>query len=147
MHPTQEIISEIKALSSHYPKRARSTADEERWLMDWATDLSGFDPRDIRLVCAQWRSGESNRMPTPGELVSKCRTLVKPELARRVEPPPEREFSREHKARMQAAVMDLIGELGSAAKRRGSLDRRPGETETQQAERLWPSHRVDRMRT
>ena len=85
----RNLESEVKALSSHYPRRQLSPGDYERWLSDYAGDLETLAASDVRLACAIWRQGESKKMPTPGELKAACNRLHSIEQAARViEPPP-----------------------------------------------------------
>ena len=150
MSSTVEIMGEIKALSQHYPRRQLSAADQVRWFEDYANDLSdaGFDATDVRIACANWRTSEEKSMPTPGQLLAYCRKVFRPErVAALIEPPPQRaRVSLEERARVKRMLEDLAVDL----RRTGNVDfrklaRRPGETEVEQAERLWPSHRVDRV--
>lgn len=67
----ETIISEIKALSSHYRRRPLAPADEARWLADFVTDLGELPLDAVRSGCAHWRRNE-RKFPTPGELRGAC---------------------------------------------------------------------------
>lgn len=115
----QEVLTEIKALAVHYPRRQLGQADLLRWYDDYATDLSnaGFDAMDVRLGCALWRTSDAKKMPSPGELMVTCAKIVRPEKYR-VLPPPKREepvYSEEHKAEMRRLLTGLAAEIAARA--------------------------------
>lgn len=139
-------------MSLHYPRRQLAPADFERWLDDYVDDLTrnGFDAVDVRIACRNWRDGDTRKMPTPGELLAYCRSVFRAERHQgygQVQALPRREP--EPNLPLEEAQQLMRG-LAASLKGRSALDlkalaRRPGGREAEQAERLWPSHRVDRM--
>lgn len=119
--------------------------DYERWLLDYAEDLSAFSISDVRLACAMWRQGEHRRMASPGELMATCRRMTAALPRPHHEPEPEPRVPRD--PAVYEGFRKLIADLGRGSNRMDfkRLARRAGETPAQQAERLWPSHRVDRI--
>lgn len=147
MTDKSEILEEIRALSLHYPRRQLSPKDQLRWLEDYADDMGGYRPMDVRLACAQWRQSEARGMPTPGELITKCRAMVSPDRITRQAPERPR-VSPEERARVGEMMRAWAAErrAGEGVNRMDfrRLSRRPGETEVDQARRLWPSREVRR---
>lgn len=126
-----EIISEIKALSSHYRVRVMGPAEQAHWLSDYADDLSRFRLQDIRLGCTLWRRSEVKHMPTPGELIAKCEPYAidsnRPRIAYQA-PEPEKI----HKTLEDFAKVKQTHEAFLEAARA----RKPTETQAQMAARL-----------
>jgi hypothetical protein len=145
-----ENLDEIKGLSLHYPRRQLSQQDFARWLEDYANDLAVFSPADIRLACIQWRQSDARRMPTPGELIAKVNSMRGDRSGSRyIEPPRPRVVkTAEERESVRKGFEDLIAQLsrGGNAMDFNRLARRPGETPAEQAERLWPNRRIDRVR-
>ena len=110
--------------------------------MDYADDLDGYHPMDIRLACQIWRRGDNHRMATPGDLRATIRGLQPPEPYRITPPqePLESAYSPEHRAEMQARMRKLIANIAASASLRGPLQKLAGESDVDQARRLWPSH-------
>jgi hypothetical protein len=142
-----KILDEILGLSSHYPARKLAPKEHARWLQDYVGDLTraGFEHFHVQVACANWRTSEAKKMPTPGELLSYCRKVFTPEQEAAIKPLPKPErpqYSDEHKAEMRARIAGLIGELAARQKDY----RRRNETEAEYAERQWPGRRIDRVR-
>lgn len=66
-----------------------SAADLTRWFEDYVNDLTGagFDHMDVRIACANWRTSEATKMPTPGELLTYCRKVFRPGRYATLPPP------------------------------------------------------------
>ena len=140
MDEKSEILAEIKALSSHYPRRQLGMADQARWLSDYAEDLGCLSAADVRLACSVWRRGEKAKMPAPGELLALCRRMMdaRPVPMRIAPPDPPPQYSDEHRAKMQTALRALAEEITAKSALRGGYKRRSGESETEYGRRLWP---------
>lgn len=130
-------MSEIKALSNHYPRRQLAAADHARWLTDYAQDLAGFDAMDVRLACHMWRASEEKHMPTPGELIAKCNKVVRPGRGgvQTIEPPQRAVPSEADREYVWAGLKQLHAELASRPK---TLAKKGGETDAAFARRVWP---------
>lgn len=76
---------EIEALSSHFPTRAHTPAEHDRWLSDFVADLGDLDETAVRRGCAEWRNSKTGRFPTPGQLRKVCAAYVRQLPA----PPPQ----------------------------------------------------------
>jgi len=140
-------------LSSHYPRRQLGSAEFGRWLADYADDLGSYPLADVRLACQLWRRSDNKQMPSPGQLLTSVKRLghqsdlarVGAAFPRLPAPEPDRgpdiPNGKEAVARMLAEVRQAI-----KPKSLREMARRPGETEVQQAERLWPNRRIDRVK-
>lgn len=151
MSSTAEIMGELKALSQHYPRRQLSASDQVRWFEDYAADLAhaGFDAMDVRVACTNWRTSPEKHMPTPGQLLAYCRRVFRAPTSQAVAAlPGQRDFQPVEKHDWVSRGLRELAETMRRSNRLTDLSdmRRPGETQAQQAERLWPSHRTDRMR-
>lgn len=118
-----------------------------RWFEDYASDLmgGGYTPSDVRLGCAIWRQGENKRMPSPGELLAICHKVTGERRVAEVlpVPPAPPRISREERA----MVADMMQRSAGTLQGVGRIDfkrlgRQPGETEVDQARRLWPGREV-----
>lgn len=67
---TAQIIEELQALQAHYPRQARATDEEQRWLRDYVEDLHACPDDAVRYACRRWRQSGARKYPTSGELLS-----------------------------------------------------------------------------
>ena len=68
-----EILEELSALQSHYPRTNRTAEEHERWLKDYLDDLGGYSTDAIRYGCREWRKSGARKYPTSGELIALAR--------------------------------------------------------------------------
>lgn len=64
-----EIIAEIDALTIHCRAPLMDVEQRGRWQRDWAQDLAKYEIEIIRQAFRQWRQGESQKFPTPGQIL------------------------------------------------------------------------------
>lgn len=69
MAEPREIIEEIEALTVHCRPPIMSVEQRSRWQWDWARDLAKYPLEDIQSAFRQWRQGESQKFPTPGQMI------------------------------------------------------------------------------
>lgn len=76
MAEATEIMDALESLALHCRPPLMSVDDRARWMRDWCEDLRSYDIAAIRAATAKWRSGESQKFPTPGQLLPLVRVLV-----------------------------------------------------------------------
>jgi hypothetical protein len=64
-----EIIHEVEALIVHCRPPVMSVEQRSRWQQDWAHDLAKYEIDVIQSAFRQWRQGESQKFPTPGQII------------------------------------------------------------------------------
>lgn len=76
-----EIIAEIDALTVHCRAPLMDVEQRGRWQRDWAQDLDKYPIEIVRQAFREWRQGEHQKFPTPGQILP-----VLERLSRRSEP-------------------------------------------------------------
>jgi hypothetical protein len=113
------IATELLALAAHYPAKRLAPDVRARWLADYVDDLTGagFELLDVRIACANWRTSEASRMPTPGELLAYCRKVFRPDrYVPLPAPPPAPAMDPEERARVGEMMRELAAELAGKLK-------------------------------
>jgi hypothetical protein len=72
-----DIVDELEALATHYPRLVLSDEQRVGWLKDYLEDLNALPIDAIRLGCRQWRKSAARKFPTIGELLAACRAHVR----------------------------------------------------------------------
>lgn len=68
-----EIIDELDALSTHYPRGPRSPDQHMRFLEDYLDDLKDFSLEQVRAACRRWRQSDATKFPHSGQLMGAAR--------------------------------------------------------------------------
>ena len=71
-----EIIDTLESLAVHCRLPLLTVDERSRWMEDWCADLRPFPVEAIKTACARWRTGESAKFPTPGQLLPLVRAVA-----------------------------------------------------------------------
>lgn len=69
-----EVIDELDALSTHYPRGPRSPDQHMRFLEDYLDDLKDFTNDQVKAACRRWRQSDATKFPTSGQLMNTARS-------------------------------------------------------------------------
>lgn len=71
-----DIMNELEALEAHCRAPIMDVGRRALWAKTWCEDLGEFPIAAIRLACRTWRQGDSQKFPTPGQLLPLVRNAL-----------------------------------------------------------------------